>query len=91
MSLLLAMRVSCAAHSRTCATEPGAEVSCSEYTVWIESITTMSGLSAAIVAWIFSSWISGNRRRLRASSARRLARNAICCADSSPLTYSVSC
>ena len=25
--LLLAMRVSCAAHSRTCATEPGAEVS----------------------------------------------------------------
>ncbi|MCY1539503.1 hypothetical protein D9M68_750930 [compost metagenome] len=30
MPLLLAMRVSCAAHSRTCATEPGAEVSASE-------------------------------------------------------------
>ena len=45
MLLLLAMRVSCAAHSRTCATEPGAEVSCSEYTVWIESITTTSGFS----------------------------------------------
>ena len=26
----LAVRVSCAAHSRTCATEPGAEDNCSE-------------------------------------------------------------
>ena len=55
MPLLLARRVSCAAHSRTCATEPGAEVSCSEYTVWMESITATSGFSCAMVAWIFSS------------------------------------
>ena len=39
----LAARVRCAAHSRTCATEPGAEVSWSEYTVWIESITATAG------------------------------------------------
>ena len=43
ISALFAMRVSCAAHSRTCATEPGAEVRCSEYIVWMESITTTSG------------------------------------------------
>ena len=42
--LALATRVRCAAHSRTCATEPGAEVSWSEYTVWIESITATAGL-----------------------------------------------
>ena len=41
------MRVSCAAHSRTCATEPGAEVSWSEYSVWIESMTQKSGASAS--------------------------------------------
>jgi hypothetical protein len=45
--LALAARVRCAAHSRTCATEPGAEVSWSEYTVWIESITAMSGFAAS--------------------------------------------
>src|SRR6187402_975812 len=35
----LAWRVSCAAHSRTCATEPGADCSVSDHSVWIESIT----------------------------------------------------
>jgi hypothetical protein len=35
----LAKRVSCAAHSRTCATEPGADVSASLQSVWMESTT----------------------------------------------------
>ena len=39
----LAKRVSCAAHSRTCATEPGADCSVSDHSVWIESITAMLG------------------------------------------------
>jgi ABC-type uncharacterized transport system permease subunit len=47
--LALAARVRCAAHSRTCATEPGALVSWSEYTVWIESITATSGFVASSV------------------------------------------
>ncbi len=84
--LLLAIRVSCAAHSRTCATEPGADVSASEYSVWIESITATSGLSASSVAWIFSSWISGSSPRLGLSMPSRCARSAICAPDSSPLT-----
>ena len=54
MPLALAARVRCAAHSRTCATEPGAEVSWSEYTVCIESITAMLGRTAESVARIFS-------------------------------------
>ena len=81
------MRVNCAAHSLTCATEPGAEVSSSEYTVWMESITTASGFSFAIAACIFSSCISANRCIAFASTVNRLARSAICWADSSPLTY----
>ena len=48
MPRCLASRVSCAAHSRTCATLPGAEVSASVYAVWIESMTTTSGFSAPI-------------------------------------------
>ena len=49
MPVCLATRVSCAAHSRTCATEPGADVSCSEYSVWIESITATAGCVRPIV------------------------------------------
>jgi hypothetical protein len=43
MPVCLASRVSCAAHSRTCATDPGAELSCSDHRVWIESITATCG------------------------------------------------
>ena len=86
--LALAMRVSCAAHSRTWATEPGAEVSCSEYTVWIESMTQKSGASASIAARIFSSWISASTRTREPSRPRRRARSATCAPLSSPVTYS---
>src|SRR2546422_7476120 len=53
----LACRARCATHSRTCATEPGAEVSCSEYSVWIESTTAISGLAFSSVERMRSSWI----------------------------------
>ena len=43
MPICLAMRVNCAAHSRTCDTLPGAEVIWSEYMVWMESMTTSLG------------------------------------------------
>ena len=80
-----AIRVSCAAHSRTCDTDPGADCNCSEYTVWIESTTTTAGLSSSTVAMIRSSEISASSRTPPASSPSRRARNAICGADSSPL------
>jgi hypothetical protein len=51
----LAVRVRWAAHSRTCATEPGALVNWSEYTVWIESMMAMLGWRDCIVCRIFSS------------------------------------
>ena len=84
MPLRLATRVSWAAHSRTCATDPGADCICSEYSVWIESITATCGRSASSAATMRSSWISASRRTLPAGSARRRARSAICSADSSP-------
>ena len=82
----LAWRVSCAAHSRTCATEPGAEVSASEYTVWIESITATSGFMSASCARMASSRISGSTGRLVSGRESRRARSATWRADSSPLT-----
>ena len=86
--LALAMRVSCAAHSRTWATEPGAEVSCSEYSVWIESMTQKSGASASSAATIFSRWISASTRTRLPSRPSRRARSATCAPLSSPVTYS---
>jgi len=88
MPRLLATRVSWAAHSRTCATEPGALLSCSLHSVWIESTTQNCGASASTVARIFSSWISAaTRTRVPASPSRR-ARSATCAGLSSPVTYS---
>ena len=87
--LALAARVRCAAHSRTCATEPGALVSCSEYTVWMESITATSGRCTSSVARIFSSWISASTRTCDRSNPSRRDRNATCAPLSSPVTYRV--
>ena len=83
----LAKRVSWAAHSLTCATDPGAEVRASEYRVWMESITATSGLISRSVPRIFSSWISACSCRFGASRPSRFARRATCEPDSSPLTY----
>jgi hypothetical protein len=85
----LAARVRCAAHSRTCATEPGAEVSWSEYTVWMESITAIAGCVASSVARIFSSWISASTLTCEPSSPSRRERSATCAPLSSPVTYKV--
>ena len=82
----LAARVRCAAHSRTCATEPGAEVSWSEYTVWIESITATAGWTAAMVARIFSSWISASTLTCELSRPSRRERSATWAPLSSPVT-----
>jgi hypothetical protein len=84
--LALATRVRCAAHSRTCATEPGAEVSWSEYMVWIESITQKEGCSTGIVAWMRSSWISACTRTCEPSRPSRRARSATWAPLSSPVT-----
>ena len=62
------MRVSLAAHSRTWETEPGALSSWLEKMVWIESITTYSGLRLEITLSICSSSISLMRVRPRGSS-----------------------
>ena len=82
----LAARVSCAAHSRTCATEPGADVNASENTVWIESITQNFGRSVSIAARIRSSWISASTRTGASRRPSRRARSATCAPDSSPVT-----
>ena len=86
MPRCLASRVSCAAHSRTCATLPGAEVSASVYAVWIESMTTTSGASRPIAATIASSWTSASSDTGALTSPRRCARSATCSTDSSPVT-----
>ena len=88
MPVCLASRVSCAAHSRTCDTEPGAAVSSPLYSVWIESITATVGFCSDTAAWIASSRISANRLTLPVARPSRRARSATCSADSSPVTYS---
>ena len=82
-----AARISRDAASRTCATEPGAELTSAEYIVWIESITQTSGRSASSVASTVSSSVSA---RISTCSAppRRSARSFTCAADSSPVTSS---
>ena len=87
--LALAKRVRCAAHSRTCATLPGALLRASLYTVWMESITATCGRSACKVSRIFSSCISASTRTCEPSSPRRRERKATWLALSSPVTYKV--
>ena len=75
-----------AAHSRTWVTDPGVDVSSSEYIVWIESITTTLGLCFSVIETIFSKFISERIEMSDTSNSNRLALIAICCEDSSPLT-----
>ncbi len=86
MPRCLARRVSCAAHSRTCETLPGAEVSASVYIVWIESTTTTSGAAPPMAATIASSCTSASSSTGALTSPSRCARIAICSTDSSPVT-----
>jgi hypothetical protein len=84
--LALATRVRCAAHSRTCATEPGAEVSWSEYTVWIESITQNAGLLGVQRGQDALELDLGQHRAPAAIQPSRRARSATCAPLSSPVT-----
>ena len=86
MPCCLARRVSCAAQSRTCETEPGADCSSSLITVWIESTTTTAGLTVPMAAMMRSSEISASIGRREPSIPSRLPRNATWASDSSPLT-----
>ena len=56
--LCLAKRTSRAALSRTWATPPGADCSCSVKMVWIESTTMTLGFSLRAVAMMFSMQVS---------------------------------
>ncbi len=86
MPRCLARRVSCAAHSRTWETLPGAEVSASVYIVWIESTTSTSGDALPAAATIASSWTSARSSTGALTSPSRWARIATCSTDSSPVT-----
>src|SRR5262249_59089889 len=59
-----------------CATEPGADCSVSDQTVWIESITATRGRAASSVARMRSSCVSASRRSAFIGSERRRARSA---------------
>jgi hypothetical protein len=84
--LCLAKRVSCAAHSRTCATEPGADCSASDHTVWIESITATKPAGASQRGEDALELDLGQQLHRPLTQRRRRARSATCSPDSSPLT-----
>ena len=86
--LCLAKRTSNAALSRTWATPPGADCSCSVKMVWIESITITLGFSTRAVAMMLSMQVSVITLSLSSGKPKRRARMATCCWDSSPVTYS---
>ena len=73
--------------SRTCETLPGADDTSSLYIVWIESITTTSGVSFSITLCIVARFVSHRRYRLSENSPIRFARSLICFKDSSPDIY----
>ena len=83
--LSLANRMSWPEHSRTWPTFPGALSSVSVYTVWIESMTTISAEMAPAAPTIASSRVSPSTCTAPASSAIRSARRRIWSGDSSPL------
>ena len=84
----LASRVSCAAHSRTCATEPGADVQ----RLGVQRLDRIDDGDRAAspsrsAARMRSSCDFGEQLQRGAHRApRRCARSATCCADSSPVT-----
>ena len=62
----LATVTSCWAQPRTCTTEPGGEPSDGSCTVWIESMTTKSGLMSSIAASTWGSAVSACSHRFGA-------------------------
>ena len=82
----LAMLTNCWAHPRTWVTEPGADPIAGSCTVWIESITTKSGLTSSIAATMWGSAVSANSHRFGRTASRRSARSRTCWALSSAVT-----
>ena len=74
------------AHSRTWATEPGAEESAGSNTVWIESMATTSGATDSMWPSTCGSAVSDTSHRFGGSAPRRSARRRTCWADSSAVT-----
>ncbi len=74
------------AHSRTWATDPGAEESDGSNTVWIESIATTSGATESMWASTCGRAVSDTSQRFGGSAPSRSARNRTCWADSSAVT-----
>ena len=74
------------AHSRTCATEPGAELMSGSNTVWIESMATTCGPTASMWSTTCGSAVSDTSHRCGGSAPRRSARRFTCWADSSAVT-----
>ncbi len=70
--------------SLTWLTEPGDAWISSRYIVWIESITTSSGLSANTTASTRSRFVSASSKRFPEASESLSARILICWGDSSP-------
>ena len=100
----LAKRNRADAHSRTCVTLPGELSTLSVLIVWIESITTISGLTSWIFLKILSSEVSQRTRQLSALLPSKSADIPPACSPadiilsarifnwwalSSPLTYSM--
>ena len=89
MPSCLAMRVSCAAHSRTCATEPGADCSC----LRLQRLDRVDHRDARPLGSERGRDLLELRSRRAArtpaaSRPSRRARSATCSPDSSPVTYS---
>ena len=77
--------------SLTWDTLPGAADTFSWYIVWMESITTISGLLSLTTCSISSRLVSHNSFKLSPNSPIRLARILICFSDSSPEIYKTWC
>ena len=86
MPLRLAISIKRTVASRTWLTLPGAEPSSLLNMVWIESMTSTSGLMESTIARIASTSTSETTSRLGETVSSRLLRRRICRIDSSPET-----
>ena len=85
MSVRLARLTKSEVHSRTCVTDPGAELTSSLYTVWMESTAKKAGCSSSTCRMMACTEFSAARKMLSLRTASRSARIRIWRTDSSPL------
>jgi len=84
--VFLAKAISRPALSRTWLTLPGALPSSGRNIVWMESMTSVPGLSFSVAESTFSRSVSANRCSSSPVTPRRSARMRVCTSDSSPET-----